>query len=359
MLTDGRTDGQTDKPVFILETDLFGEVKPNKDQFLSGPELYKAIDQHVPASHLKAIQRVGGMWRIYLDNEPDRESLISTDLSVRNKLIRVYSINPRVKAFAFRGPQYLRVRVKNVPCSAEDGQILRALELLGCKVHSMYRERLRVDGMLTNCQTGDRILMCDPVEKPLPRTLYVGKYRAIVIHKDQMSNNENTVCNKCFQKGHKLKECTNDWVCKLCKGVGHKQSECTATFSDEQDDEYTQVQDYASDAGTDADASSEGTTTEENPSESEADAPSQSILQPKPIRLKRKKKNKSPVQNKAKDNSKSKKQGHIDDWYTKDQNKTSSANAAKTPKSRNDKRSATTPTEELRSREGPPQRSKP
>ena len=99
-----------------------------------------------------------------------------------------------------------------------------------------------------------------------------------------MSNNENTVCNKCFQKGHKLKECTNDWVCKLCKGVGHKQSECTATFSDEQDDEYTQVQDYASDAGTDADASSEGTTTEENPSESEADAPSQSILQPKPIR---------------------------------------------------------------------------
>ena len=43
--------------------------------------------------------------------------------------------------------------------------------------------------------------------------------------------------------------------------------------------------DYASDAGTDADASSEGTTTEENPSESEADAPSQSILQPKPIRL--------------------------------------------------------------------------
>ena len=37
----------------ILGTDLFGSVKPNKDNFVRQKEVYKAIDLTVPASHLK------------------------------------------------------------------------------------------------------------------------------------------------------------------------------------------------------------------------------------------------------------------------------------------------------------------
>ena len=258
--------------------------------------------------------------------------------------------------------------MKNVPCSAEDGQIVRALELKGCTIHSLYRERLRVDGMLTNCQTGDRIVMCDPVDTPLPRTLLMGKYRATVIHKDQINNNTNSVCNKCLEKGHKFKECPNDWRCKKCQGTGHKQSECPEVFTDDPDTEYLNDNQHtnldSAENDIEGDASSEGTTTEENQSDSEAEMPSQSILQLKPLpsKLRHKKKSKSPKQNKS-DKTKvhieaaSKKQGQID-WYIKDQNKGS--NTLNTPKSRKaDKRSATTPTDELRTREGPPQRSKP
>ncbi|CAG2195716.1 unnamed protein product [Mytilus edulis] len=145
------------KPVFILETDLFGEVKPSPDQFLTHLELYNSIDSCIPKSHLKGLQRVRGMWRIYPDSDNDRVTLITKKIIVRNKLINVYSTNP--KSSEYSSLLYLRVRVKDVPCSADDGQILRAIENEGkCTVHKLNRERLRVDGLLTECQTGDRIL---------------------------------------------------------------------------------------------------------------------------------------------------------------------------------------------------------
>ena len=48
-------------------------------------------------------------------------------------------------------------------CSADDGQIQRTLEVCNCVVHTLFRERLTVDGRVTNCQTGDRIGICDPI----------------------------------------------------------------------------------------------------------------------------------------------------------------------------------------------------
>ncbi|CAG2239752.1 unnamed protein product [Mytilus edulis] len=202
------------KPVFILETDLFGDVKPSPDQYLTHLELYNSIDSCIPKSHLKGLQRVRGMWRIYPDSDIDRETLITNNITVRHKLINVYSANPKSSEYSTH--LYLRVRVKDVPCSADNGQILRAIESEGkCSVHKLNRERLRVDGLLTNCQTGDRILFCDPLENPLPRIIKIGKYRAMVFHKDQIpSSNDTLVCNKCLQNGHRFRDCQNDWVCK-------------------------------------------------------------------------------------------------------------------------------------------------
>ncbi|CAG2207041.1 unnamed protein product [Mytilus edulis] len=203
-----------------------GDVKPSPDQYLTHLELYNSIDSCKPKSHLKGLQRVRGMWRIYPDSDIDRETLITNNITVRHKLINVYSANPKSSEYSTH--LYLRVRVKDVPCSADDGQILRAIESEGkCSVHKLNRERLRVDGLLTNCQTGDRILFCDPLENPLPRIIKIGKYRAMVFHKDQIpSSNDTLVCNKCLQNGHRFRDCQNDWVCKQCKLPGHKQADC-------------------------------------------------------------------------------------------------------------------------------------
>ncbi|CAG2199845.1 unnamed protein product [Mytilus edulis] len=179
------------KPVFILESDLFGSNKPSRDQFLTHLELYKIIDATVcPASHLRGLQRVRGMWRIYLDSETDRESLIISGISIRNKLIQVYTRNPRITQNEY--PEFIKVRVKNIPCSAEDGQIERCLEFNGCK------------------------------------------YKALVLHQgqDNHTGHYEISCNKCLQKGHKYAQCPNDWVCRQCHKEGHRQAECDSPLSE-------------------------------------------------------------------------------------------------------------------------------
>jgi len=168
------------KPIFIQESDIFGTTKPNRDQFLTRVELYKQIGLQIDSSHIKGIQRVRGLWRIYLDNMYDRNSL-AEGIVIRNKRVRTYDRNPRV--VVHEHPTYVRIRVKNVPLSTDDGHILRILETLGCHINNNYRERLRVDSMLTNCQTGDRIVISSPLETPLPRNILIGKYRATIIHR--------------------------------------------------------------------------------------------------------------------------------------------------------------------------------
>ena len=93
--------------------------------------------------------------------------------------------------------------------------------------------------MLTNCQTGDRIVICGgPVlRSDIPRTIPIGKYRATIIYKGQPNPNFQPKCSKCFQIGHRANECQNEWKCKSCGQSGHKQNECTnGVFSEEDQD---------------------------------------------------------------------------------------------------------------------------
>ena len=65
------------KPVFIIEKDIFGNMKPDPKDFLTHTELYKVIGERIDASHLQGLQRVRGLWRIYPDSEDDRNILLT------------------------------------------------------------------------------------------------------------------------------------------------------------------------------------------------------------------------------------------------------------------------------------------
>jgi hypothetical protein len=43
-----------------------------------------------------------------------------------------------------------------------------------------YSERLRVDGKLTNCETGNRLIISKTLKNQSPRKLQIGKYWALV-----------------------------------------------------------------------------------------------------------------------------------------------------------------------------------
>ena len=110
----------------------------------------------------------------------------------------------------------------------------------------MWRERLRVDNLLTNCFTGDRHILTkgDSLVNPLPRFLTIGKYKAKIFHPGQVieeNRNDPKVCHKCLEPGHVFYQCQNDWKCKLCKQAGHKMADCPQDlqenmFQDEMED---------------------------------------------------------------------------------------------------------------------------
>ena len=105
-------------------------------------------------------------------------------------------------------------------------------------IHSFYRERLRIDGFLTNCHTADRIFICDNPGKSLPRSVRIGKYFATMIHKGQIDPRKQTLkCNKCLQQDHKQYECPNQWTCRQCNKPCHWENECEEDLNETSEEE--------------------------------------------------------------------------------------------------------------------------
>ncbi|VDI50014.1 Hypothetical predicted protein [Mytilus galloprovincialis] len=219
------------KPVFSQESDLFGSItNPMKSLYLTTNEMFEAIDKVVPKRSIKGLQRIRGLWRIYLDNEKERELLVSNGLELRGRSVLVYSRNPRVRSY--ENSTDIKIRVKDIPLSADDGQILRVLERYKCVILKHFRERLRYDNMITDCQTGDRIVICQgPLEEPIPKNIPIGKYRGTVLYRGQ--NDSIAKCSKCMELGHRASQCQNDWKCRNCGESGHKQIDCTKIDSAE------------------------------------------------------------------------------------------------------------------------------
>ncbi|VDI38681.1 Hypothetical predicted protein [Mytilus galloprovincialis] len=192
--------------------------------------MYKAVGAVLPDRSVMGLQRIKGLWRIYLD------ILLSEGLEIRGivSLYNVYSMKPRVRIQ--ENSTDVKIRIKDVPLLADDGQILRALEGYNCVLLKHLRERLRYNDMIKNCQSGDIIVYCEgPLISAIPKSIPIGKYRGTVIYKGQQ--NDNTKCNKCMELGHKTKNCENDWKCRICGESGHRQNECTSEMPSEQEQE--------------------------------------------------------------------------------------------------------------------------
>ena len=229
--------------VFLRERDIFGSRKPDKNEWLTHVELYKSISKIIDCSHITGLQRVGGMWRIYIDNLDDKVQLMAEGVQIRGNKIQLLNTNPE----RLDGEGTIKIRVKNIPLSADDGIIKRKFTLMGLDVIQSIREKLRVDNKLTNCETGDRLITVKAItlKEPLPRAIQFGQFIGRVFHIGQHNNqrsNSDTTCSKCLMTGHRFQECTNDWVCKQCKQSGHKQTDCpTVESSDSEIENDSQI----------------------------------------------------------------------------------------------------------------------
>ena len=86
--TKSNTSSEKVKPNFLNDEDVFGSsVKPARSLWLTNVEIYKAIGVRVPSQYIHGIQRIREMWRIYIDNEKDRLSLLVQVLVLRGRKI--------------------------------------------------------------------------------------------------------------------------------------------------------------------------------------------------------------------------------------------------------------------------------
>ena len=138
---------------------------------------------------------------------------------MRNVCVAVYDSNP----FLVHGEDTLRLRIKDIPLSASDTLITDELESRKCKpIGKIIHDRLRVDGKLTDCLTGDRIVYIERPKQSLPRSITFGLFHGRVFHPGQQpDDSSNVTCSKCLVTGHHRSKCTQDVKCKLCHKSGH------------------------------------------------------------------------------------------------------------------------------------------
>ena len=88
----GTVSGQAAIPlVFLRESSLFGD---RKMRWLSHTELYMALSDRINSSHIKGLQRVRGLWRIYVDNLDNKVILMAEGVHLRGRNTPVLNTNP-------------------------------------------------------------------------------------------------------------------------------------------------------------------------------------------------------------------------------------------------------------------------
>lgn len=223
----GHGDGGYGGPpvVFFSERTFFGGRKPSKTEWITMDEMYESIGKVIEPGSIDALQRVQGLWRIYLLTLTDKVTLLTQGASLRGTPIELLHTNPR----RLDGEGTTRVRIKNIPLSVDDTVVTHPLILKGLDVISLTRERFRYKGKMTNCKTGDRIVIVNTMslKEPLPPFMSFGIYTGRIIHNGQpRKNSKEDKCTKCLQSGHKKAECPNEWMCLSCHVSGHKKGDC-------------------------------------------------------------------------------------------------------------------------------------
>ena len=199
-----------------------GDSKP-----ITGEEIYVTVSKCVNKQNITGIQQIRRLWRIYIDSQDERIALIANGLEVRGAVAPIYDTNPYTQ---LKDEYLTRVLIKDIPLSVGDEVIRAEFQQLKVEVvGSILRHKLRVNGELTNCLNGDRVLHISPPSKPLPRKMtFANSFLARVYHNGQpeQTNNGTVTCSRCLQTGHHSSRCQNEVRCKRCQKPGHMQNIC-------------------------------------------------------------------------------------------------------------------------------------
>ena len=175
-------------PIFIMEREIL-----SKDESIKNPvreeEIFHCLIQEVHPHHLRSVQRVGALWRIYLHDRNARAKLLMRGISVRGKHIHLKEENPFSLKSRMADLNAVQITIKELPESADDSVVIEFLSHRGCKiVNNVMRRMIRYKKQLTHCSNGDRMVYIEATPpKYIPRSVKLGSHWANVFYYGQVN----------------------------------------------------------------------------------------------------------------------------------------------------------------------------
>ena len=212
-------------PVFIKHSDMGLTMQQQVNTYDICKELFKVVDQET----IRTVQRVRGLWRIYLKTEDARMKLMVQGFCWKSRSVRIYDKNPYHATTTLPDPSIKTVKViiSNLPESVENNEIEAMLKRMGCKIEAKLREEFirDDDGKITSIRNGNRSILVEEEHiqsNPLPRFAFCGNWKCNIFYRNQPRNQKRDVtCYHCGQVGHTQKQCKNERQCKACHQYGH------------------------------------------------------------------------------------------------------------------------------------------
>ena len=164
-------------PAFIVSRDLPEDPKVDNN------ELCVAIAKVVGRAELLGAQRIGALWRVYLNTSEARANLLGQGLAVRGITVAVASQNPffgqKTRWYsdprnATNGVRYSAIHRQRHYRSSFNKEIKKGVKLRSALKLEEIRDR---EGKLTGWLSGRRFVFIDLPKTPLEKNMDIGPIR--------------------------------------------------------------------------------------------------------------------------------------------------------------------------------------
>ena len=169
-------------PVFIRYADIPSEA-------VLGEEICRAAEREVGVNGIFALQKAGGLFRLYPHSEAARSRLVLHGFTVRSTRIFPTPTSPK-RTFSHNGivVQSTRLVVSNLPISVSDTDILEEIKAAGYKpLSALSYDCLRdKHKRLTRFCNGNRSIFVIKPVGPQPKTVRVqGKFTGFIFYPER------------------------------------------------------------------------------------------------------------------------------------------------------------------------------
>ena len=187
--------------LFIKNSDI-------EDASMTAFQMCTYVTRVIGASKLDGIQKINGLWRVYIKDHATRLQLyLKNSILILGRQVHLHDQNPHTRTFDIDSSGERvnsandKLTIKNVPLSVSNEEIRKMLEENKLTLVSPIRYACIRDneGQLTSYKNGDRFVYVKHVDKAIPPKQTVCSFPCIVVHHGKM-----LPCNACGERGHRM-----------------------------------------------------------------------------------------------------------------------------------------------------------